>query len=241
MQSRALLFLAILLVAAPAFARKTDFMESHKGLVFGAGIYMHPSANDNLFDPVPELAAAGTTIAGSKSGYLIPIKFGVFVEGGNKVIVELYGRYMMNTGSWTATGNFTGTGTTRFKSYGGGGSFSIISARTKKLRLLVTFNGEYMFEKADLTFPGAELSVKSPGLLAGIGLQPEVYIGDLYILSVFLGYQYGLSKVWSAAADGAIFGTNHSAGVITSPLTGGTIKSQFGGLLIEANLRLAFF
>jgi hypothetical protein len=234
--------LLALILSSPSFARKTNFLESHKGLILGAGTYYHPTANDNLFDPVPELAPAGTDVAGSKNGYLLPIKVGLFAEAGTRAAIEVYFRYMMKTSApFTASGGNTGTGKTAFSSWGGGGSLSIIAVRKAKVRMLLTLNGEYVFEKAKITFNNEVLSLSAPAMLIGLGVQPEVYLGDLYALSMFIGYQYGLAQKWSVAAAGTMFGQAYTAGALTSPLTGAPIKSQFGGLLLEANLRLNFF
>lgn len=224
-----------------AHAFKTNFMDPHRGLEIGGGTYSHPLANDNLFDPVPRLAPSGTTVTGSNLYYLLPLRLGVFLEKG-RIGGELYVRYMLNTTkAWTAAGTLSGSGSTKFSSVGGGGGAYIVMVRYPRFRLLTTASAEYVLQRAALTFNSEVFHASVVSVLAGVGLQPELYIGDLYSISFLAAYQYGLARYWNAAAAGTIFGQTYAKGQIASPIDGGNIKASFGGVQLELMLKLNFY
>jgi hypothetical protein len=241
------LFLALFagLNAISCWALKSDLSREQSGLTLGGGIYQHYLPNDNAFDPVPGLAPSGVTVTGSETLYIIPARMGYFSDrkvGG----YAIYGRYIASTGSsWTASGDLEGTGSTRFGSIGIGAEATAFLLRGTRFRLGLTANSEYILQKMTLSFTptggtASPFNVSAESVLIGLGLKPEMYLGDLWTLSIFSGYQYGLSRTFEASAAGSFFGISHAAGTLTSPTTSSAIPSQQGGFLFEAILKLHF-
>ncbi len=229
-----------------ALAVKTNFMDPHRGLSIGMGTYARSLYSSNIFDPVPALNSSGTTPAGTEDYYLLPAKMGYFREFG-VAIFETYFRYMLNSSSpWTATGSSAGDGNTLFKSKGLGVNAGIMVANSESVRLNLTFNAEYMFQTAEVSFTPtggvkSTLILKSSSFLFGGGLQPELWLGDLWVLSTLVAFQYGYpSATWKANNAATIMGSAYTAGAITDPETGTAAKANFGGLLIEVGLKLNF-
>jgi hypothetical protein len=226
-------------------ALKTDFTRDHSGLSLGGGIYQHYLPNDNQFDPVADLAPSGVTVTGSTDVYILPLRMGYFVDKPTAGF-SIYGRYIINLPfNWTTSGSSEGTGSTKFASYGVGADITPYLVRGKRFRLGVTLNAEYLWQKLTLSYSptsglGESLVVSSNSILTGLGVRPEVYLGDQWALSVFAGYQYGFNRFYSAAVAGTLFGVSHSAGALTGPVTGVAIPSQHGGFLLEAVLKLNF-
>jgi hypothetical protein len=236
--------LLLFAVSTPALAKNTGFLDSHKGLTLGAGTYKHWIDTVNAYDPVPGLAPSGTTTSGSDAIPLYPLKAGYFLTRGNAEI-ETYFRYMINGSStWSATGGQEGTGTFTFRSYGAGINAGVALVQTDGFQFKLTLNGEYVRQRLKLKFTSTSatelLSLQSTSLLAGAGLQPEFWLGDLWALSIFAGYQYGMKSNWSIAKAGAFMGQARSAGEF-SDSAGAKVPARFGGFLGEITLKLHFY
>ena len=234
----------LLFGSAPALAKNTGFLDSQSGLTLGAGTYKHWIDNVNAYDPVPGLAPTGTTTSGSDDILLLPLKAGYFLTRGNAEI-ETYFRYMINgSGTWTATGTQEGTGTFKFRSYGAGINAGVGLVQTDRFQLKFTLNGEYVLQRLKVNFKSASateiLSLQSTSLLAGVGLQPEIWLGDLWALSIFAGYQYGLKSNWSVAEAASFMGQARSVGEF-SDSAGAKVPARFGGFLGEITLKLHFY
>lgn len=235
---------AAVLWCAPIFAKNTGFLDSHNGLTLGAGTYKHWIDTVNAYDPVPGLAPTGTTTSGSADIRLLPLKAGYFLTRGNAEI-ETYFRYMINgSGSWAATGTQEGTGTFTFRSYGAGINAGVGLMQRDKFQIKLTLNGEYVLQRLKVNFTTASatelLSLQATSLLAGVGLQPEIWLGDLWALSVFAGYQYGMKSNWSVGKAASFMGQARSVGEL-SDSAGAKVPSRFGGFLGEISLKLHFY
>jgi len=226
-------------------ARKSDFTESHTGLYSGAGTYFHPLPNDNLFDPVVGASPATATITNSKSTYLLPMRLGIFKDSprGNFMV---YGIYMINLlSSWTVAGTPEGTGTSIFSSYGIGAEAGIPIQNSSHFRLLLVLNGEYLKQRVQLKYLPSTggtslLDLNVPSYLVGVGIRPEVWLGDSYALSIFAGYQYGLVQKWNVGAETAFMDNVLAAGKLLNPTSGSEVSAQFGGIFVAAALKLHF-
>lgn len=239
--------MAALLAFAAQAAEKSSgsATKTQTGFVLGAGTYLHPLPHDNAFDPLPDLAPEGFTIAGSDKITLLPVKIGLFRSLGSRANVEVYGRYLLSMGgTWTVTGTQTGTGSASWSSYGGGVNLSVALAPGARIRLNGVLNAEYVLQRLhleSLTNVAAEkIDLTTSSMLVGFGLQPELYLGDLWTLSLLAAYQYGFTGTWSAASAADFLGVAQS-GTLRNPKTGGAIVAQNGGLLLEASLKLSFF
>jgi|GEM_PF-1410192 len=225
-------------------AKTTGFTDNQKGLSLGIGTYTHPLANDNNYDPVPSLAPTGTTTSDSEKIKLLPAKLGIFMTRGSAE-AEGYFRYMLNTRhKWTATGGVDGDGYVTFRSYGAGLNLGVALAQSSRAQIKLALNGEYVLQRANLSFDNSGsaelLKLKSTSLLAGVGLQPELWLGDLWVLSLFAGYQYGFLKNWEVAKAGNFMGRSHTEGALYDA-NGNAAHSQFGGVLLEVSFKLNFY
>lgn len=233
-------------LTSPSHAEKQSFLDPHAGFLFGAGTYFHPIPNQNAFDPVPELASDGTTVTGSKSSTLLPLRMGIYKELPLKTFVEFYGRYTMNLAKpWAAAGTHNGTGSTTWSSYGGGANIGFGLKTWPHYRFQFVGNAEYIFQKALVAMQTnesgpEELNVKVSSTLLGAGFRFETGTLDNWVFSLFGGYQYGLSAYWSAASPKSLFGTSQT-GLLANPSNGNKILAQHGGVLVEATLKLNFY
>ncbi len=236
--------LCLLFGSAPALAKNTGFLDSQSGLTLGAGAYKYWIDTVNAYDPVPGLAPTGTTTSGSDGILLLPLKAGYFLTRGNAEI-ETYFRYMINrSGSWAATGTQEGTGTFTFRSYGAGINAGVGLMQSDRFQLKLTLNGEYVLQRLKVNFTSASaaeiLNLQSTSLLAGVGLQPEIWLGDLWALSIFAGYQYGMKANWSVAEAASFMGQARAVGEF-SDSAGAKVPARFGGFLGEISLKLHFY
>jgi hypothetical protein len=235
----AVLLMISLAASRAAHAYKTNFSETHWGVEIGGGTYFFPYSIKNLYDPVPNLAPSGVTASDSNGYYLVPLKFGYFQDL-KDLSFEVFLRYMINypNTAWTATGSVTGSGHTRFSSLGAGAGANLNVWNSKRLRIGLAARMEYVKEKVALTFSGSsgneKLALSSTAFLYGVGLQPEIWLGDFYSLSIFGGYLTASKKTWNVSKAATFMGASHAAGASTVP-------SQHGGLLVEATFRLNFF
>ena len=201
--------------------------------------------NDNKFDPVPDLMPTGDTAAGSATTRFIPLRIGFFADSPRGVF-EFYGRYTMNLASkWTVSGSTTGSGSSTFVGYGVGAMIGIPLVKRSGFRLGLDLNAEYLWQSVALKYTDDtagtvdNLVLKMNPILAGVGLAPELYLGDQWVLVGFAGYQYGYQRNWKVNAAGTFLGNAYSAGALVTP-SGGTSSASFGGFLFEAGLKLNF-
>jgi hypothetical protein len=229
------------ITATDATARKTNFLEDHQGFTLGAGTYWAPIASQNIYDPVPQIAPSGTEVQGSKGSFLIPGRLGYFRELGRSSF-EFYGRYMINTRhTWTTSGSIDTSGQTLYNSFGAGALLSGTAARYSHFRINVTASAEYMFQRATLRNGADTLTLKANSILLGPGLQWELYLGDLWVLSLHTAYHYGWpTYTWSAAKAAQFLGQNIAQGNLSS-LGRGAVKSHFGGFLAEVGFKLLLY
>lgn len=231
-----------LLFGAQAFAIKTDFTDDHSGLSFGGGTYFPLW---NKFDPVPSLAPSGTTVSGSSSGYRLPIQFGFFIENSGYSI-EPYLRYAVSRGyTWTSTGTVPGTGSTSYGGLGGGVNLGVRLYHSQHFKFTAVVNAEYVDETATVSFTptgsaAESLSLSSSSFLLGAGIESAVWLGDMWSLGIFTGYQNDFQGDWSASQAGASLSQPFSAGAALDPVNGASIPANLGGILITATLRLSF-
>jgi hypothetical protein len=236
--------LLVFAIASPLAAQNTGFGGNKRGLSLGVGTYWHPLKNDNRYDPVPSLAPLGTNITDSNKIHLLPAKLGLYVARG-RAQVEGYFRYMLNSRHrWTASGGLNGHGYVTFRSYGGGSNLGVSLLHSPRAKMDFVLNGEYVLQRASLNFLNAgtneTLNLKTTSMLAGVGLQPELWLGDLWVLSVFAGYQYGFIKNWEVAKASNFMGVARSTGPY-SDAHGNPATAQFGGALVEISLKLNFY
>jgi len=230
------------LTLSSAHAKKTGFLDSQKGIVLGIGTYKYRDTN-NAHDPVPALAATGTDTSGSNTIKFLPIRAGLFVTRGPAEI-ETYLRYMIaQNGGWTATGGQDGTGNTSYKSIGAGINAGVALYKLDSFQIKTTLNAEYVMQKASLSFKdtsGTDLiQLGTNSLLAGAGLQPELWLADLWVLSLFAGYQYGFQQPWTVSEGATFMGRTHTAGGLVNG-AGDPAHARFGGFLLEVALKLNF-
>jgi len=239
-----LFFFAGFSLKVPAATKVTGFLDSPKGVTLGSGTYYHWLPNDNKFDPIPALAPAGTTVTGSENQFLLPSKLGAFIQKG-KIAFEGYFRYMPSLRrSYTATGTQDGTGYITFGSYGAGLNLGVAMLQRNRFQINFVLNGELVFQRATASFsPTAggtdTIKIKSTSNLAGIGFQPEIWLGDMWTLSIFAGYQYGFLKYWEVEKAATFMGDAKTVGALVDS-SGQASKAQFGGFLFEATLNLSF-
>jgi hypothetical protein len=208
------------------------------------GTYVGGAPLENGHDPVPSLLADGDE-ATSGGIQLLPLKIGYFMTTG-PLEFETYFRYMINrTHTWDVEGSVTGTGSTSYRSYGGGVNAGVTFFEQSKFQMNLLFNGEYVLEKARLNFmPEAggnePLRLSTTAMIIGAGVQPEVWLGDLWVLSLFAGYQFGMESTWSVDESKDFMGRNFPAGDLQDS-SGAVAASQFGGFLFELALKLNFY
>lgn len=158
----------------------------------------------------------------------------------------VYAIYMMNLRSaWTVAGTPDGAGSTQFTSYGAGAEISLPVYNIDIMRMNFAINGEYVRQKARLTFiptsGGTDiLDLSTTSYLVGVGFEPELWLGDMYALSLFAGYQYGLNQTWQVAKDATFMNNPFVVGALTNPTSGSGLTSQFGGFYLAAGLKLHF-
>ncbi len=230
-----------------AQARKNSFTEPHKGLTLGGGTYFHVLPNDNKWDVSESLETAATKTSGTSPIYLIPLRIGWYKE--TPVIgSEVYYRRLTNSPKkWTTTGEITGTGITSYTGNGAGWTGYVRLWGISWFRVSMSINTEYMFHAASVKFSAEnvdpeELNVTVSNLLFGGGFEPEIYIGDNWALKLHVGYQYGMAGDWTVPKGGGkAIGRTYAEGTLKDPIEGSAVQAQFGGLLVEASLRLMAF
>ncbi len=230
------------LLASSAFAKKIGFGDSGKGVTLGGGLFVEFFDRDSDWDPVPKLAPTGTDISGSGDLKRLPLRAGFFLQRSNAYI-EPYLRYILNTGGdWTASGGLDGDGTTSFASLGGGLKVGVAVHRSDLFQVLIVAQGEAVSQRVTLGFDGDDdpLSLGNLSLMGGGGLQPELWLADLWSLSVFVGYLGGQESPWEATKAGTFLGVDHAVGALKDS-DGNAIRSKWGGFLIEATMRLNFY
>jgi hypothetical protein len=231
------LFLIAFHASRPAFARKSSLAENQKGVLLGGGLNFFWLPNDNKWDPVPELAPAGTTVTGTDSGFVLPISIGIHYST-PAFGFEFWCRYIASMGnSWSATG-VEGAGSSTFASVGGGGQLTIYPYNNGWFRFGVAGIAEYVKQKLELQFVPTSggtqyLWLTAPSVIFGGGVQPEMWLGNMWALALFFGYEYGMTKTYTALKAGELFGVSYAKG-------DGSIATQNGGFLLEARLRLGF-
>ncbi len=231
-------------VSLQARAKVDGFQDSPKGVTLGTGTYYFWLPNDNKFDPIPSLAPAGSTVADSENQFFLPSRIGFFIQRG-KLNFEGFFRYMLNLRrNYTVTGGNTGSGYMTFGSYGYGLNFGIALMQSQRFQLNFVGNGEMVFQKATATYSPSTggtdtIKLKSTSQLIGVGLQPEIWLGDMWSLSLFGGYQYGFLRYWDIASAASFMGDAKAIGPLVDA-NGSRTKAQFGGFLFEATLKLSF-
>ena len=239
---------SVMLAAPVAFAVNRDFASPSRGIMLGVGTY---EAFGNkalaLRAPIAEISPTGTDIVASHNLRLLPVTLGMFANQ-NRLLAEGFLRYWFALGNtWTAQGNQTGSGSTHYSSYGVGGRVGYALIQNTRYRLIFSAMGEYLSEQIALSFQddvaGAEsLSLRSPTTLFGGGFQNEIWLGDLWTLSIFSGYQVGYSQDWNVTKDSSNFlGKAYTAGPLPEARTGNPVKPNYSGFLLEANFKLAFY
>lgn len=239
-RARSLLGFLTVVALAPtlSFARKTSFVEDHKGPLFGAGTYLTMPAR---IDPIPGMTRSGSTVASTKSFYLLPLKFG-FYKTKNALSFEGYLRYVINVkGDWTSTGTDVGTGSTKYTSMGLGMQMGYAFAQRSRVQMQLVGTLEYVGQKLRLDFSDrSALSLSSTSYIMGGGLQMDVWLGDLWSLSLFGGYHYSPASTWNVAEAATFMGRAYAAGVLKDR-NSEAMESQFGGTVVEATLKLGFY
>ncbi len=240
---RPLALAACAFLTGEAFSKVTGFTDNKGGLSMGAGRYYYWLSNDNAWDPIPSLAPTGTTTTGSDSIQLLPAKLGYFFSRG-KLELEPYFRYVLNRrASWTASGSVEGTGYVTFRSYGAGMNVGLSAVEYSRFQLNFVLNAEMVLQRAHLDFVSTgtqDILLTSSSLLAGGGIQPELWLGDLWVLSLLAAYQYGFPRYWSVAKDTNFMGEARSEGELTNS-AGAKVPARFGGFLFELALKLNFY
>jgi hypothetical protein len=149
---------------------------------------------------------------------------------------------MLNTSStWSTTGGVDQDGKTTYKSYGAGALISGTAARYESFRLNLAASAEYILQRATLTSLNEKLSLSGRSILLGPSLQSEIYLGDLWVLSLHTGYHYGFpGNEWSAVSASTFLGQSVPSGALSS-LGNGAVKSDFGGFFAEINFKLLLY
>lgn len=240
-------FLFLLSLPSQVFAYITDFRDHHVALTLGAGAIVERLPNDNQFDPIPELAPSGVDIANSDNTYLIPARMGFSIDRPWANFEIFYRKLFNSKYTWTSTGGaFEGSGASNYNADAVGGTFAVRLTGGEKWRIMGAFTGEYgtytnriSFRYSDGTEEGVKL--KTAAQIAGIGIQPEIWLGDMWSAGLFAGYTYGWPLNWKAYSDGALFGQSFTKGAeVSGASTGSPVRVAFGGFTVELVMRLNF-
>jgi hypothetical protein len=229
----------------PSFAVTTGFNDTLYGISMGGGSYFDfgmPDARN--FDPIPGTAGSSNTTTGTEDSYLLPMRVGFYIAK-PETQIEIFARHMRNTHDpWVSAGSQVGRGHTYYGSWGVGAQIGAALGTTNRFRLSLIGMVELMMQKATLSFTptgGSEESIKigANTVLAGGGLSGEVYLGDLWTLGLFSGFEHGFAAHWTVSEGGSFMGGTRS-GTLNDE-NGDPISAKFGGFLIELSLRLAFY
>jgi hypothetical protein len=232
------------LFGSEVHARKSGFNENLKGITIGGGTYYHWLPNNNLYDPVPSLAPASSTVTGSDTALLIPAKLGYF-HSKKDFAIETYIRYMLNSReAWTVSGGASGTGYITYRSYGMGLNLNLPFVKSDGYRIGLVGNAEYILQRAELDFLGSgthqQIDLSATSILAGTGIEGQLWLADMWSLSVMFAYQYGMPTTWNVSEAGIFMNRNEPVGELKDT-NGIAARADFGGFLVEAALKLAFF
>jgi hypothetical protein len=172
---------------------------------------------------------------------LIPIQFGFFKTSG-PLSIEGYLRYVINIqGAWTATGTDLGTGSTKYASTGLGLQSGFAFHTSPRFKAEIVGLLEYISQKVHLSFSDSTaIDLRSTSYLMGAGLRGQVWLGDLWVLSLLAAYQYSPQSTWNVYENALFMRRNHSAGALKDP-NGNGVASKFGGVALEATLKLNFY
>lgn len=233
-------------LASPLVAegRVTDFFERHSGLSISGGQLFRGFGHED-FDPVPELAPVGTTIAGSANTKIYPLKIGFFRDQ-VRVGVDAFAIVLISRPStWTATG-VDGAGSSLESGWGAGVNFAVHYAVWSRFRLSQRLEVQTFTNNLRLTFTQTGgvpeiVDLTARAIRFGTAAQAEFWLGDMWTLSIAGGYHRGLPTGWNVATAGTLFGVAQAAGAALNGQDGTQVKSDFGGFYAEAGLKLAFF
>ena len=220
-----------------------NFDETLTGISMGGGTYIESGLGRINYDPIPDLGGTYTTLGDTNKYYLLPLKMGYYIAKPYTQF-ELYARHLRSTlGAWYGSGSNAGNGTTQFASWGVGALLGAALARHARFRWSLIGMAEYMFHKATLNYHlsgGSDeiLRIKSSSAQVGGGFLGEIYLGDLWMLNLTAAYIYAMDASWSAVSAATFMGSAQSGTL--SDNSGSKIDAIFGGILIEASLRLAF-
>ncbi|NCN27464.1 hypothetical protein GW915_07800 [bacterium] len=240
--------LAFLVHSELGHAVKTSFNDQQRGLVFGIGrSFPSLSPHSTQFEPVKQLSGEDDNFTKLQDYALYPSRIGLF-WGGPFNTFHLYGRYLFNNKkTWNKLNAPTGVGRTTIKGMGVGAGLDLMLTGDTAARLMLSLSAEYIKNKAILAFqPDLDnketITLNSSNYLIGAGITGELWLVDMWVLSLTTGYQHSLGGTWSVKSPGGDF-FDVPRESTTLYLEDGTTEatSRFGGLFVEATLRLNFY
>jgi len=237
--ARLIFLVSILAFGARSFAYQTNLNDNHSGLAFAVGT-LDPSANAN-FDPITSMGPAGTRFSGTTDFRLMHYKLGAFRDL-QKTYMEIYGLHMRNTVStWSVAGSFSGSGKTNVSGKGVGISTALRMAGDARFRLMADFSAEYVWVTGKIVMDTpSTILLTTKAINIGAGLRGEVWLGDMWTLSILGAYKYGIAQPWEVYEASSVMSTRYAQGVLQNR-DGSTVNSNFGGMYGEASLHLSFY
>jgi len=235
--------LALAATTTPA-ATPRGFAPDQSGFFLGGGAIVPVFVHENRYDPLPAWIGPDAGLSGSTQPFRIPGKAGFFWNL-TRIEFQAYGRIVLNAAStWTSVSP-GGSGEAAYRSYGAGFQTSYFPLATAGVRVGFAASAELVLEKLNLRFRPdtgrtqiADLSATAK--LVGVGPLVQIWLGDLWALEISSLYQFGLPGTWSLGQATDFLGGTRSAGALRNFLDGGAVPADFGGLLLEATLRLTF-
>ncbi len=221
-----------------AQAYKTDFKKNHTGVGVAVG-ELRPALQQSAFFPTRSLGSGEHYFSDTDASKVLNMRFGFFRDVQNST-VEIFASHYRNTVShFSASGAAGGSGQANLSAWGAGVQSSLHFVRTARFRSSLNLSFEYATLNLKYQL-GNELKLNTTILSPGLGWRNEFWLGDMWILSLLTSYQYSMPQDWKVSEDSIFLGKTYPKGTLTDQF-GQNLKSRYGGLLLQASVRLAFY
>jgi hypothetical protein len=241
-----ILVLMALCVAPCVWAKKRNFKQAQRGVTLGAGVYNQHLRHYNRYEPVQGLAGPDYSFNGLTDTSIFPFRLGLF-HSTQSTHAEVFFRYVHHQTNWEVLGDKPGIGQSTIKGRGAGVLLGMRVAGSDSFRIMLGGMAEYVQHKALIEHdPDAgateTLRLSSTNILVGPALMTEMWLGDLWSLSLLSAYEYGVGTTWRVSRSGELFGVQRGAGTArNNDRMANPIISEFGGFLTELTFKLSFY
>lgn len=235
-----------LILAAETWGYGTGLDKPHTGVSVGAGALLDLNQDVSAFDPLSAFENSSIEIQGSEFSSLRPIRMGFFTEN-STYSLEFYGIYLYGRKNWlVVSDNFEGTGRSSYQSFGLGSKLGLELFTSRIFRISLVGLMEYYWHHLELQYTpeGADgyqpLGLSTNNYNYGWGLEPELWLGDMWRLSFLAAYVRSGVANWSVDRAEFFIDKSRVKGELLNN-EGATVGQKAGGLLLQLAFKLSFY